>query len=288
MELPPPRLHKWSFWLILGAYSTFFAEVFAGSDMFPFFNLWGILVVWPLYGLHTILLTTIIFRNGKPTLPVLVFCGMLFGLYEAWMTKVLWQPAWDAPLILAETAVVEVIVLVFWWHTWFSFITPLALGEQLLTGSRHVLDGLGGKLRSFYSSWKGWLVLLVFGGVYQSINSPSVPASLLSGLSTVSFLFMLTLLWKRLTRGRQYSLPELLPDRRQFAVLAAWLGLLYLFLGFTMEPERIPGLAGQGVILLLYALLILLLVRALRSSRKMQLPAGAPPKITRNQWLLTG
>ena len=34
--MPPPRRHKLFFWILLAAYSTFFAEVFAGSDMFPF------------------------------------------------------------------------------------------------------------------------------------------------------------------------------------------------------------------------------------------------------------
>ena len=50
-----PKKHHWLYWLILAALSTFCAEVFSGSDMFPFFSAWGLLVVVPLYGLHTIL-----------------------------------------------------------------------------------------------------------------------------------------------------------------------------------------------------------------------------------------
>jgi len=44
-ETSVPKKHQWLFWIILAAFSTFFAEVFSGSDMFPFFTSWGLLVV---------------------------------------------------------------------------------------------------------------------------------------------------------------------------------------------------------------------------------------------------
>ncbi len=286
MHKTVPAAHRWLFWIILGAYSTFFAEVFAGSALFPFFDPWGILVVWPLYSSHIILLAAILFRRGKPTFPGLVFAGMLFGLYEAYMTKVLWQPPWGASLILADVAVVEVFVLVFWWHTWFAFITPLALGEQLLTSSRPILHAVGGKIRQFFASWKGWLALLIFGGVFQSINSPSVGASLLSGLASGGFLVLLTWLWKHTTRSMSYTFSDLLPNRWEFSFLSIWLGAMYLFLGFSINRELIPGLAGQGIILLMYLLLIVLLGLALRSSRAKEPEAADPAGIPYRHWLL--
>ncbi len=134
MTLPPWK-HKGFFWLLLAAYSTFFAEVFAGSDLFPFYHAWGLAVLVPLYGLHSLILTTLIYRYGRPRLFTLVFAGMLFGLYEAYMTKVLWHPDWGAVKLVADVAVVEVLVLVFWWHAWLSYLTPLILSERLLTAS---------------------------------------------------------------------------------------------------------------------------------------------------------
>ena len=95
------KKHQWLFWIILAALSTFFAEVFSGSDMFPFFHPWGLLVVVPLYGLHIILLSSLVYRAGKPRFASLVFAGMLFGLYEAYLTKVLWAPPWGYPVIIA-------------------------------------------------------------------------------------------------------------------------------------------------------------------------------------------
>ncbi len=276
--MPPPRKHKLFFWLILAAYSTFFAEVFAGSDMFPFFNLWGILIVWPLYGLHTIILITLIYRYGsRPRFATLVFAGLLFGLYEAYMTKMLWRPSWEAWLTVADVAVVEVFVLL-WWHSWLSFITPLTLAEGLLTTSRDVLRGLPLRLRRFYGSRKGWLALALFGSLIQSINSPDPAASLLSGVSTVAFLTTLTLLWRRVTRGHAYTLSDLLPGKRAFRIMALWLGAMYLFHIFALYPERIPPVwPGQVIIWGLYALAIALLVRALRRFRHVREYRGAPP-----------
>lgn len=278
--------HKWLFWLILAAYSTFFAEVFAGSDMFPFFNIWGMLVVLPIYGLHTIILATIIFRYGKPTLSTLVFAGMLFGLYEAYMTKVLWKPSWEASLVLGDVAVFEVFVLVFWWHTWFSFIAPLILGERLFTSSHFVLNGLPEGLLHFFSGWKGYLTLIIFGGIFQSINSPSVEHSLLSGLSSIGFLVLLTWVWKKTTKEKEYTLPELLPDKKEFCFLAIWLAILYLFLGFGIYPERLPGIVGQGIIWAFYILVITLLIRALRVSSQENHLEKHHPITSKKYWLI--
>ena len=81
---------KYLFWLIMGALSTVLAEVVAGSSPFPFFDAWGILVVFPLYTLHILVLSYIVFRKCVPTLKNLFLAGALFGLYEAYITKVLW------------------------------------------------------------------------------------------------------------------------------------------------------------------------------------------------------
>ncbi len=272
--MSPPRTHKLLFWLTLAAYSTFFAEVFAGSDMFPFFHTWGIFVVVPLYGLHVLVLLTLIYRfGGRPRLSSLIFAGLLLGLYEAYMTKMLWQPDWGAIITLGNVAVVEISVLVFWWHTWLSFITPVALAEGLLTESRDVLTAFPLRLRRFYGSSKGWLAIALFGAVFQSINSPDPGISLLSGLGTVSVLTLLTALWMRVTHGTRYTLKDLLPEKQGLAIMALWLGGLYIFLGFGIYPERIPAFwPGQAIILGFYALVIALLVRSLRISRGMPTP----------------
>ena len=77
---------------LLSITSVFFAEVLSGSTKYPLYDIWGILVVIPLYGLHTILLLYIIYKfvgNQKILFSTMYFGGVLFGLYEAYLTKVL-------------------------------------------------------------------------------------------------------------------------------------------------------------------------------------------------------
>ncbi len=260
-----PRKHQWLFWIILAALSTFFAEVFSGSDMFPYFSAWGLLVVVPLYGLHILLLGSLVFRADKPRFASLVFAGMIFGLYEAYLTKVLWAPPWGDSLIIAGIAPIETLVLVFWWHAWFSFIIPLLVAEKLLTDSTSLGKSLPGKFGNFLNSWTGLAVVVVFGGVFQSINSPSPGQSLLSGLSTTAVLTGLVLLWKRLTRDQTYSMRELLPDREQFRWLLIPTAIMYLAMGILIRPEAYPGLSGHLIIWILYGVAGYLLSRSLKN-----------------------
>lgn len=280
-----PKKHQWLFWLILAAFSTFFAEVFSGSDMFPYFSAWGLLVVVPLYGLHTILLAHLVYQKEGPRFPSLIFAGMIFGLYEAYLTKVLWAPPWGSAVIIAEVAPIETLVLVTWWHCWFSFIIPLLVAEKLLTGSTSLGLSLPGKLGDFLNSWGGLAALMAFGGIFQSINSPSAGHSLLSGISTTGVLIGLTILWKRVTKEQMYGMEDLLPDRSQFKRLLIPVGIMYLVMGVLIRPEAGPGLIGHLVIWILYGISFYLFFRSQK---------GSAPQVERQemeswpvkQWLL--
>lgn len=277
----PDLKTKLFFWLILAAFSTFFAEVLSGADMFPFFHGWGLLVVVPLYGLHILVLGHLVFQAPRVRFSSLIFAGMLFGLYEAYLTKVLWAPPWGEVVIAAGIAPVETLVLVFWWHTWFAFLIPLLAAESILTAGREVQASLPGVFGRLFNSRWGWTAVLIFGGVFQSVNSPSVGRSLLSGLSTTAVLAGLVLLFRRLTRGKPYSLRDLLPDRRQFRILLIPSALMYLSLTLILRPEAIPGLTGQLVIWMLYAVTGLLLLlsqrKALKAGGSRSREAFSPP-----------
>lgn len=254
-----PLKKKALFWTILAALSTFFAEVWSGSEMFPFFKAWGLLVVVPLYGLHLLFLAWIVVRIMKPSFPALLYAGMIFGLYEAYLTKVLWDPPWGEGWTVAGVAPIETLVLVFWWHAWFSFILPLLVGEQILTGSTRLLSLFPPQLARFFSDWKGLALLALFGGTFQSVNSPAPGHSLLSGLSTTGVLIALILLWRKITQGDVFTFEALLPNQKEIKWLAVPLGLMYLVLGLVLRPESLPDLSGHLIIWVSYALLAALL-----------------------------
>jgi len=286
-DISIPRKHQWFFWIILAALSTFFAEVFSGSDMFPYFHSWGILVVVPLYGLHIILLANLVYRADKPRFPSLVFAGMLFGLYEAYLTKVLWAPPWGDPVIIAGFAPIETLVLVFWWHAWFSFIIPLLVAEKLLTDSTDLALSFPGKIGQFLNSWWGLATVMIFGGVFQSINSPSVSESLISGISTTAVLVALVLVWRRATKDKSYTMDELLPNQKQFNWLLVPTAIMYLVMSILIRPESFPGLAGHLMIWILYGVSFYLLSRSLKISEPGPEPGETSPEIWENKhWLL--
>jgi hypothetical protein len=288
MRADPPLWLKILFWVILGAFSTYFAEVLSGSDPFPFFHPWGILAVCPLYALHALLLTTIVFRFGRPMLLTLFAAGTLFGMYEAYMTKALWDPSWgDAWLSLGGIAVSELLVLVLFWHPFLSFIVPLFVCETMLTSSHEIWAHLpnAAAMRLADSRRRRWLLACMAGasfGVMQSVGAQTIWQSLLSGVATTAVLLVLVWLWRNRTPGSDYGLRALLPNGRELAVLAGMLALMYLGLGVLLRPEALPGLGPQVVIWLIYAGLIALLVPGLRRSRAAPPPVDTPtpPEIT--------
>ncbi len=277
-EISVPKKHQWLFWIILASFSTFLAEVFSGSDMFPFFHPWGLMVVVPLYGLHIILLASLVYRAPQPRFSSLVFAGMIFGLYEAYLTKVLWAPPWGDPVIIAGFAPIETLVLVFWWHAWFSFIIPLLVAEKVLTGSTSLGRSMPGKIGRFFNSWGGLAAVMAFGGIFQSINSPSVSESLLSGISTTAVLTALVLIWKRVTRDKIYSMADLLPTRKQLKWLLVPAGLMYLVMGIFLRPDWYPGFIGHLMIWILYGISFYLL------SRSQKVPEISLDEIVLDTW----
>lgn len=269
----PPRRHKLLFWMILGALSVFFAEVVSGSYIFPYFTIWGILVVCPLYTLHLLVLSHIVFHYGKPTFYTLFGAGALFGMYEAYMTKVLWEPTWGDPMVsVGGIAVAETIMLVLFWHAFMAFIIPVFIGENLLTCSTETINELPDRIRQVFDAKKKryalFILLALTFGVFQSANSPSPAHSMLSGISTTSTITVLVLLWRFATKGRRYNMRTLLPNRKEFVVLAILLLAQYVLLGIILRPEALPGLFPQSIIWLIYAGLIVLLVVHLRKSRR--------------------
>jgi len=76
--------------LLLGILSMFFAEVFSGASHIWFLDFWGLFITMPLYLSHTLFFLNLALRTKRTSLNQLYFFGMLFGLYEALITKVLW------------------------------------------------------------------------------------------------------------------------------------------------------------------------------------------------------
>jgi hypothetical protein len=161
-------------WLLLACTSVWLAEVTATSSRFPFVTVEGWVMLVPLYGLHALLGGWLVMRAERVTWPIVYLPGVLFGLYEAYITKVLWDPTWSKAdwhwqaggLYLAQTA-----ILVLFWHPVFAFILPLTLVERAATGSSEILAVLPRPLRWLAGSRWGLVVLGLLAGTYSSIGA---------------------------------------------------------------------------------------------------------------------
>jgi hypothetical protein len=288
----PTSLQKLLFWAILGGISVFFVEISLGSYPFAFFDAWGLLAVCPLYLLHVLVLGRIVFLCGRPRFPTLFFAGVLLGLYEAYMTKQLWNPDWSQnPVRIGGVAAPETIILALWWHPFMAFIVPLLVGETILCRSRDVARALPLRLkRALFGKRRTTVlvVLAILSGLLASsahTTRPSVVHIIVSIVGSVGVLSLLVWLWKRATRGVRMTLPELLPTNREFVLLCVLLGLQYVGLGIILRPEAMPGLGPQASIWLLYAVFIACLWLSMRRPRPVSvLELRDPPE--RSTWKL--
>lgn len=272
-------------WIILGALSVFFAEVLSGSSPFPWFTIWGLFVTFPLYGLHAIVLAFLVFRPGRRiTLPALFLAGMIFGMYEAYITKVLFDPTWGAQsLTLGGLYVFQTVVLVLFWHPFMAFIAPLLATECLITESREIPDALPPFLRGTSKSRARAVLSSGVAAVLlvptAAINAPTPLRALESILSSIIVISVLWGLWRLLLRGKGYALRDLLPNPRQAAWLGGALLCLYLVLGFIIRRGSLPKTLGPHVtVAVIYAVLAGLLFLVLRWGAIEGLPTEKPDR----------
>ena len=274
----PSTSRKFAFWLLIGMFSVVFVEVPAGSTMFPFFTLWGMLVVLPLYLLHSVFLVTVVFRFGRPNFWTLYSAGTLFGMYEAYITKVLWtsfRP--EGPFAtVGGIAIFETILLVLFLHPLLAFVVPMLFTEAACTNSSELAQGLPVRLQAAVRRHPARLIglLMAFLGFMQFVNSPSALWSFVSGAGN-GVVLGLALLWWRKSGGAGYSLWELLPGPKGFKIFGVLLVVWYAFWGFAIHPKSIPGiLHGQLTIWLIYAGLLVIFFRCLRNSRQAPSPSA--------------
>ncbi len=255
-----------------------------------FFDLWGLAVVFPLYTLHLLVLAYLIFRRRQVTLPTLFLAGALVGMYEAYMTKVLWNPFWAPELIVpvGGIAIIHTAILVLFWHPWMAFILPLLLGESFFASSSETLAALPAWVQKPLQNPRGRLLigigLALFCGIYPTTAGPDRQTALLSGLEALAVLTALALLWRWVSRGARYTLRELLPSRNEAIVLGILLLGLYLALGITQRLEALPRTLGPHLtVWALYALLGGLLFA---SWRRAPAPVPTAPSPLRNPGLV--
>ncbi|WP_135644142.1 hypothetical protein [Methanococcoides vulcani] len=221
--------------LLIGTLSMLFAEVFSGASQTWFISGWGILVTFPLYLAHLLFFLGIALKTERTSLSQLYLFGVLFALYESWITKVLWAGYFDSEGPSMGTflglGIGEFPILVFFWHPIMSFIVPTLVFEiltgKVLTGHEFILE----RTRRKTSMIVFFLILIsTFIANGNQFDLVSANISLIGTLSIIAVLY-------KFTKDSDLSYLEL--GKRSFKLLGSYLILLYIVTFLYLLPERI-------------------------------------------------
>ncbi|HEY3423086.1 MAG TPA: hypothetical protein VGK13_07975 [Methanocellaceae archaeon] len=247
--------------LLMGGLSMFFAEVLSGSSVLWFLQPWGWLVTLPLYMFHTLLLLNLALIFKRRSLSSLYLWGVIFGLYEAWITKVVWAGYMgQAPAVgtFMGFAIFEAPLIVLFWHPVMSFILPI-LTFQVLSGEKSLLPGHIQILGKNRTNWAIFLFIMIIGASSLAMNSKY---SIISTVLTLvgSIIFILLFYWIATKKyAPQFSIRSLRLGKVGLAITILYMFVLYFGAFFYLLPERTPKWPTLLLTLCVYALIIALL-----------------------------
>jgi hypothetical protein len=255
--------------LFVGSLSMLFAEVFSGASQLWYINGWGILLTFPLYLFHLAVFLSIALKIRRTSLSQLYLFGVLFGLYESWITKVLWTGYMDSgePGLgtLCGVGVAEFPILVFFWHPIMSFILPVLALEILTTTA---LTGHVSVLRKTRKKTVLILLFLLSTSTFIANGNAFDPVS-----STLSLGGTLLVVFGFYALSKKADIRSLELGRQGSILAGGYLILLYLVTFFFVLPERIPRTVMPYVtILAFYAVTIIVILRSRPAPRELITP----------------
>ncbi len=239
------------------------AEVFSGASLqMGIWHPWTLVVTYWLYFAHFFFLTTLAVYTARTSLWSLYLWGVLFGLYESWITKVIWYGyGGDGKLVLgrlgpygfAESS------MVFIFHPVMSFLSPLAVACLLYPDLRRLFPDLAW----FTGPTKAARIMrayLVFSlAPVVGMNSGG-PINLVLNLVFVFGLFSI-LTWLAHTGSAvKEGRTVVFFGRWGFVALCVYLAVLYGVSYFVLRPEGLPSVGVQLLTLVMYAVIGLGLV----------------------------
>lgn len=236
-----------------------FAEVFSGASQTWFFNGWGILITFPLYLAHVLFFLWIALKLKKTSLPQLYLFGVIFALYESWITKVLWGGYFDLGKPMLGTVlglgVSEFPVLVFFWHPIMSFIVPVLVFE-ILTGK--ILAGHDSVLSK---STKKTVLIILFLILVSTFIANGNKFNLVS--ANISLIGTLLLIVGLFYFAKKSNIKVFEFGKTGFTIVTIYLLLLYVSGFFLLLPERIPqSIVPYISTIAIYVVLIFLISRS--------------------------
>jgi hypothetical protein len=259
------------------------AEVFSGASLGAgLWNPWTLLVTYWLYFAHFFLFTTLAVRTGRTSLSCLYLWGVLFGLYESWITKVIWS-GYNADGKFAMGHIgpygFSEISMVFIFHPVASFILPLAVTCLLCPPLRCLFPELAWFTKKTRGARMVQIYLVISFAPVMAMNSGG-PLNLAANL-VLAIIGLYVLFW--LSRpvlsandgGRIVAF-----GRWGFTGLCVYLALLYGVGYVALRPGARPSVVVQLFTFVFYGLAI----AGLWLHRKREpLPAFVAPPVEKRE-----
>ena len=243
--------------VLIGLIILICAEVFSGASLRAgLWSPWTLLVTFWLYFAHFFFFTTLAVRTGRTSLSCLYLWGVLFGLYESWITKVIWSGySGDGKFAMGRIGPYgfSEISMVFIFHPVAAFILPLTVTCLLCPALRRWFPDLAWFTGTTRRA-RAVLAYLVFSFAPVMAMNSGGPINLALNLA-VAIVLLLVLL--RLARPALAS-----PDgryivvfgRRGFGGLCLYLAVLYGVSYAVMRPAGRPSAGVQLFTFVFYGL----------------------------------
>ena len=219
---------------------------------------WTLVVTYWLYFAHFFFFTTLAVRTGRTSLGSLYLWGVLFGLYEFWITKVIWHGyGGDGKFVMGSIGPYgySEISMAFIFHPVASFILPLAVACLLCPPLRRLFPDLAWFTGRSKSVRVVQVYLVISLACVLAMNSGG-PVNLALNLA---FALVLLLVLSRLARSALESsdgLRIVVFGRWGFVGLCMYLMLLYGVTYPFLRPDGLPSVPLQLFTFVFYALAI--------------------------------
>lgn len=255
-----------------------FAEVFSGASQVWFFDAWGLFITFPLYLGHLLFFINLAMKTKRTSIPQLYLWGMLFGLYESWITKVLW---WGYPTsegaifgLFLGIATFEFIVLVFFWHPIFSFVLPILVFEMLslsVNSSLNIEEKVFSSHLNFLKKNKKTYLFLMFLSLFASFLTLGTGCDLLLSffalLGSFGIILLLYFAGKKVDKER-FSIFSFQFGKKGLTIVVAYIIGLNVITYFILLPERLPDWIIPYLIIILWYVLIAILLKYSRNNEE--------------------
>ena len=257
--------------LLIGLLSMFIPEVFAGSSgPIWFLNPVGLILAFPLYLFHSMLFINLAVRTNKTSIPQLYLWGVIFGLYESWITKVLWYgfPGSEGPIFgyYRGIAILEFSILVLFWHPVFAFVIPVLVYESftdLKDSSINIENKIFMSHLQYLTSTKRnlfvYIFLTVVGASFLTINSGyNIFTVVISIIGSIALTYLLFKLGRK--KNHSISIYSLKLGKKGFSLVIIYIVLLYIITFFILLPEKLPTSAQPYLVIIGFYIFIELML----------------------------